>query len=36
MIDVTIGTFCIEGEHSLLHDDRDFDPVETHLGLQIA
>ena len=35
-IDVIIGTFCIAGGHSLLHDDRDFDPMARHLGLQIA
>lgn len=35
-IDVVIGTFCIAGGHSLLHDDRDFDPMARHLGLQIA
>lgn len=35
-IDVVIGTFCITGGHSLLHDDRDFDPMARHLGLQVA
>lgn len=35
-IDVIIGTFCIEEGHTLLHDDRDFDPMCEHLGLQIA
>lgn len=35
-IDVVIGTFCIVGGHSLLHDDRDFDPMAKHLGLQVA
>lgn len=35
-IDVIIGTFCIEEGHTLLHDDRDFDPMSEHLGLQIA
>ena len=34
--DVIIGTFCIAGGHSLLHDDRDFNPMVKHLGLQIA
>jgi predicted nucleic acid-binding protein len=34
--DVIIGTFCIENHHSLLHDDRDFAPMEEHLGLMIA
>ena len=35
-LDMIIGTFCIEGGHRLLHDDRDFDLVAQHLGLQIA
>ncbi|NTF86851.1 PIN domain nuclease [Agrobacterium rhizogenes] len=35
-IDVIIGTFCIEEGHTLLHDDRDFDPMSAHLGLQVA
>lgn len=34
--DIIIGTFCIEHGHSLLHDDRDFAPMEEHLGLMIA
>jgi predicted nucleic acid-binding protein len=29
--DIIIGTFCIEHRHSLLHDDRDFAPMEKHL-----
>jgi predicted nucleic acid-binding protein len=33
--DIIIGTFCIEHRHSLLHDDRDFAPMETHLGLTV-
>jgi predicted nucleic acid-binding protein len=33
-IDVVIGTFCIAHQHTLLHDDRDFGPMETHLGLR--
>src|SRR6202044_694628 len=32
--DIIIGTFCIEHRHSLLHDDRDFAPMEEHLGLR--
>src|ERR1700712_4035599 len=32
-IDVIIGTFCIEENHSLLHNDRDFDPLAEYLGL---
>ena len=31
--DIIIGTFCIERRCSLLHDDRDFTPMEEHLGL---
>jgi predicted nucleic acid-binding protein len=34
-IDLIIGTFCIAEGHTLLHDDRDFSPMETHLGLKI-
>ena len=34
--DIIIGTFCIERGHALLHDDRDFAPMETHLGLMVA
>lgn len=34
--DIIIGTFCIEHRHALLHDDRDFAPMEQHLGLMIA
>jgi len=33
--DIIIGTFCIEHRHALLHDDRDFDPMEQHLGLKV-
>jgi predicted nucleic acid-binding protein len=32
--DLIIGTFCIEGGHALLHEDRDFDAMESALGLQ--
>jgi len=35
-IAVIIGTFCIERGHSLLHSDRDFEPMERLLGLQVA
>jgi predicted nucleic acid-binding protein len=34
--DIIIGTFCIEHRHALLHDDRDFAPMEKHLGLTAA
>lgn len=33
--DIVIGTFCIERGHTLLHDDRDFAPMEKHLGLKV-
>ncbi|MFA5353710.1 MAG: PIN domain nuclease [Thermodesulfovibrionales bacterium] len=33
-IDVMIGTFCIYCKLPLLHDDRDFDPMVKHLGLE--
>ena len=33
-IDVMIGTFCIYYHFSLLHDDRDFDPIEKYLKLK--
>ena len=35
-IDVVIGTWCIRNGHELLHDDRDFGPMERHLGLRVA
>jgi predicted nucleic acid-binding protein len=34
-IDVMIGTFCIHHRIALLHDDRDFDPMVKHLGLEV-
>ena len=34
--DIIIGTFCIEHRHALLHDDRDFAPMEQHLGLKVV
>ena len=33
--DIIIGTFCIEHDFQLLHNDRDFDPMEKHLGLRV-
>ncbi|MBI4744654.1 MAG: PIN domain nuclease [Actinobacteria bacterium] len=33
-IDVMIGTFCIHYQLSLLHDDRDFDPMKRFLKLK--
>lgn len=35
-IDCLIATFCIENEYQLLHNDRDFDPFEKHLGLKVV
>jgi len=35
-IDCLIATFVIEFGFSLLHSDRDFDPFEKHLALQVA
>ena len=34
MIDVIIGTFCLYYHFALLHDDRDFDPIEKYLKLE--
>ena len=34
-IDVLIGTWCSVNQTPLLHSDRDFDPLEQHLGLQV-
>jgi len=34
--DIIIGTFCIENHHVLLHDDKDFVPMQKHLGLVVA
>jgi len=34
-IDCLIATFCISQGHILLHNDRDFDPFEQHLGLRV-
>lgn len=33
-IDVMIGTYCIEHQIPLLHNDRDFTPMVQHLGLR--
>lgn len=33
-IDVIIGTFCIQNQITLLHDDRDFEPMAEHLKLR--
>ncbi len=34
-IDVIIATFCIENGYELIHNDRDFDPMEDIIGLAI-
>lgn len=34
-IDLIIGAFCIRNGYRLLHQDRDFDPMVAHLGLQV-
>ncbi len=34
-IDVMIGTFCIHNNFALLHNDKDFDPLEKHLKLKV-
>jgi predicted nucleic acid-binding protein len=35
-IDCLIATFCLLADHMLLHHDRDFDPFEHELGLQVV
>lgn len=35
-IDCLIATFCIQEGHVLLHNDRDFDVFEAHLGLRVV
>ncbi|WP_191060188.1 type II toxin-antitoxin system VapC family toxin [Geminicoccus harenae] len=34
-VDVLIASFCITERAPLIHDDRDFDPFEQHLGLRV-
>ena len=34
-LDMIIGTFCIEHDHALLHNDRDFTLIEKHLDLKV-
>lgn len=36
MIDCWIATFCIREGHALLHNDRDFNAFEQHLGLRVV
>ena len=33
-VDLIIGTFCIENDIELLHNDRDFEPMEQYLNLK--
>ena len=35
-IDCWIAAFCLREGHALLHRDRDFDPFERFLGLQVV
>jgi predicted nucleic acid-binding protein len=35
-IDCLIATFCLLEGHSLLHNDRDFEPFEKYLGLKVV
>lgn len=34
-IDIVIATFCISN-NLLLHNDRDFEPMEKHLNLKVV
>jgi predicted nucleic acid-binding protein len=34
--DIIIATFCIERSCALLHEDRDFAPMEEYLGLMVV
>src|SRR4051812_19381307 len=34
-IDVLIATLCLDHDFELLHNDRDFEPMETELGLRV-
>ena len=33
-VDLIIGTYCIENNIELLHNDKDFEPIKMHLGLK--
>lgn len=35
-IDVIIGTFCVEHDLMLIHNDRDFTLMAPHIGLTFA
>lgn len=34
-VDLMIGAWCISSDCTLLHADRDFDPMEQHYGLKV-
>lgn len=34
-IDVLLASYCIEHSYALLHNDRDFDALETQRGLRV-
>jgi predicted nucleic acid-binding protein len=34
-IDMLIGTFCIQNDFELIHNDKDFEALEKYLGLKI-
>ena len=34
-VNLIIGTFCIENDLELLHNDRDFEPMEQYLELRV-
>lgn len=36
LTDTLTATFCIEGSHELLHNDRDFEHFHKHLGLNVV
>jgi predicted nucleic acid-binding protein len=35
-IDLIIGSYCIAHRHTLLHTDRDYDPMQHVLGLKVV
>jgi predicted nucleic acid-binding protein len=34
--DLIIASYCLHHNHQLLHVDRDFEPFERHLGLEVV
>lgn len=34
-VDMLIATFCLMHDFELIHNDRDFDPIEEKLGLKV-